>query len=184
MSKKFKNVFKTKEEMETAIVRVGALQREKANLETVYGDKISALKKELSERVAPLDEEIQSLSEGIKFFLDVNREKYIPEDKKSLDMPVGTVGYRKKPASVVTPKKSKSNPDPIMAIIEMNELTTWLESVRVRLAKVFIRQKLELDKEAILANPTLAFEKTNIKVEVGGERFYIKPDGVDLEVEI
>ncbi|MCX7997400.1 MAG: host-nuclease inhibitor Gam family protein [Leptospiraceae bacterium] len=184
MAKKEKNVFHSKEEMESAVVEIGHLQRQVAEYEAQYGEQINKLKTELNEKVTPLKERIKFLSEGVKFFMDRFRDKYITDEKKSLDLTVGTLGYRKTPPSVVIPKKSKENPDPILAVLEMNEMVHWWNAVVEKLRKVFLRAKLEIDKEAILKDPRLAFERTGIRVEDGKERFYIKPADVDLEVEV
>ncbi len=47
----------------------------------------------------------------------------------------------------------------------------------------FIRVKKEVDKEAILRNPEIAFGLKNLKIKEGAEVFVIKPAEVKIELE-
>ncbi|MCH1911779.1 hypothetical protein L9Z17_07640 [Leptospira noguchii] len=53
-----------------------------------------------------------------------------------------------------------------------------------RCGKVFLRVKIELDKDGILSDPVQAKKEFGIEVKAKRERFYIKPTELDAEVEV
>ncbi|EMO29668.1 Gam-like protein [Leptospira interrogans serovar Bataviae str. HAI135] len=52
-----------------------------------------------------------------------------------------------------------------------------------KLNGVYLRIKLELNKEQILAEPTRAIQKFGIQLNEEKERLYISPNETELEIE-
>lgn len=52
-----------------------------------------------------------------------------------------------------------------------------------KLSGVYLRIKLELNKEQILAEPTRAIQKFGIQLNEEKERLYISPNETELEIE-
>jgi phage host-nuclease inhibitor protein Gam len=68
-------------------------------------------------------------------------------------------------------------------ILDENDLSAWWAKIVIKLSKVFLRVKLELDKEACLKNKETAREKLGIEFNEDEEKFYIKPAEMD-EIEV
>lgn len=166
--------------MQDAIKGIGDLQREKSEVEDSYNAKIQALQKELTEKVTPLDQAIESLALGIKAFSDGNRKELLPGTLKSREFPTGSISYRSGQDSVPTKMTAKL----LDQILSRNGLEEFYEKTQKKFAKFFLRMKVELDKEAILQDPKKAKQLAGVQVEQGKERFYIKPATVDTETEV
>lgn len=171
--------FESVTEVESAIKDIGDLQREKSELENSANSKIQALQEELAKEIEPLNGKINSIAYGVKAFSDKNRASLM-KDKKSLEMPTGTIAYRSKPARVLTKFTQKY----LAAILEKNGLTKYYEGVVKKFEKIFLNVKLELDKTSILNNQEKAGELIDVEIENDVERFYIKPNTVDTEIEL
>ncbi|EHQ08278.1 host-nuclease inhibitor Gam family protein [Leptonema illini] len=166
-------------ELEKAIKEIGDLQRRKNDIENIYNGRIQELQEQLASEVAPVDQRIQALAKGVKVFADANRSQLIAPDKKSVDLPTGSIAYRAKTAAVAT----RSTDRLIQSILETADLVGATDRLRSKLRKVFLRLKLELDKEGVLADPESAAD-FGIEIESGIERFYVKPNTIDTEMEV
>ncbi|MCX7998721.1 MAG: host-nuclease inhibitor Gam family protein, partial [Leptospiraceae bacterium] len=155
-------------------------QRQKETLKKEYDSRIQELQAELAEKTEPLDKEIQSISFGIKSFLDEHKEVYLSEDRKTLKLETGEIGYRRGKASV----KTRSTEKFINEVLERNDLLKAKESFVKKMQKVYIRTSLELDKEAILKNPLDAASVTGVEIAEGVDRFFAKPYSTETEIEL
>jgi phage host-nuclease inhibitor protein Gam len=79
--------------------------------------------------------------------------------------------------------KTKSSTKLVDKILEQNEMSDWWAKIVIKLSKVFLRVKLELDKDACLKNKNFAKEKLGIEFNETEEKFYIKPAEMD-EIEV
>ena len=172
-------VINDKLELERAIREIGDLQRKKNDIENSVNGQIQRMQEQLATEVAPLDERIQALAKGVQIFTDQHRAQLIAPDKKSVDLPTGTIAYRAKTPSVATRSTDKL----IQSILERADLAASTERFKAKLRKVFLRMKIELDKEGVLSSPKAA-EEYGIEVESGAERFYVKPNTIDTELEV
>lgn len=168
------------EDLPKALYSLGECQRQKESIKKEYDSKIQELQSELAEKTEPLDREIQSISLGIKNFLDEHKEVYISEDKKTLKLETGEIGFRKGKASV----KTRSTEKFVNEVLEKNNLLKTKESFVKRMQKVYIRTSLELDKEAILKNPLDAASVTGVEIAEGVDRFFAKPYSTETEIEL
>lgn len=168
------------EDLPTALGKLGDLQRERESIVSDYDSRISKLQAELAEQTEKLDKEIKKISQSIKFFMDANKSAYISEDKKTLKLETGDISYRKGKQSV----KTRSSEKLINDILGKNGLLKAKETFVKKASSVFLRTKLELDKDAILNNPTVAVNVTGVELEDGVERFYLKPYSTSTELEV
>lgn len=162
-----------------AVKRIGDLQRERTEIKSDYDARIAELQNELAEKLSPIDSEIKKITLSLQAYCDKRKDIFFV-NKKSLELPTGILSYRKSPPSVATSSTKKL----LDSILEKNNLLEQKNKFQAKLDKVFLRMKVELDKEAILKNPEKAFEKTGIKVSDNEEYFYITPNETNTEVTI
>jgi phage host-nuclease inhibitor protein Gam len=167
-------------DLSQAMGKLGELQRERESVIREYEDRISKLQAELAEKIDPLDREIKKISHSLKYFMDENKSSYITEDRKTLKLETGDISYRKGKPSV----KTRSSEKLITEILEKNGLLKTRDAFVKKCSSVFLRTKLELDKDAILANPMVAVKVTGVEIEDGIERFYLKPYATSTELEV
>ena len=167
-------------EIPNAISEIGNLQRDRVAIVSKYDTQISDLQNELAEQTEEIDKKIKKLSLSVKKYFDSNKTKYIKEDTKTVRLQTGDVSYRKGKPSV----KTKSSQKLIDSILEKNELSQTRDKFEKKMKSVFIRTKLELNKEAILESQQTAIVVTGVEIDEGSERFYIKPYNSNTELEL
>jgi phage host-nuclease inhibitor protein Gam len=171
---------KNRAELEGAIAQMGDLQRQKRDIENRYGEQIQALQEQLGEELQPIDAAILAVSLGIKAFADLNRKEIFPTEKKTVAFPTGSISYRDKPAAVKTRQSAKL----VEKILAENGLLDYYHKAVTKFNKVFLRLKLEINKDAVLADPITARKLIGVEIEEGVERLYVKPSAVDTELEV
>lgn len=172
-------VIESKVDLERAIKEIGDLQREKNELENKSNATIQTIQEALASSVGPLDDRIKALSVGIKLYCDANRKTLIADGKKSADLLTGTIAYREKQPRVITKTTDKF----VTKLLTQAGLVETVDRLVKKLRISFLRIKIELDKDAVLAAPEKAKEK-GIEIENSIERFYVKPNVLDTELEV
>ncbi len=163
-----------------AIATIAELNQKKEKLATEANERILSIQTKLAEEIEPIEVEIKKVSLSIKKFSDENKEKLFSKDSKTAKLETGEICYRAGKPSVET----KSSPKLIENILKKNSLTEKKEKFVKLLSGVFIRVKFELNKDAILENPTTAEKVTGVKVDTGEDRFYITPTATNTEMEV
>lgn len=169
---------KSSEEVSETIKRISDLQKKKQAESDRINQKIQELQNELAAIAAPIEREIKSLSSSLFSYCGENKEYF--KDKKTWSLPTGDLSFRKNPDKV----NVKSSAKLIENILEKNNLTKAVEKLEDKLSKMFLRMKVELNKEAMLKSPEKALKATGIQISSGSETFYIKPYETGLELEI
>ncbi|MCR8647669.1 host-nuclease inhibitor Gam family protein [Leptospira interrogans] len=169
-----------KGELADAIQSYGVKQREKNRIVSQYNDKMSELQTKLREETKILDEDCYLLGVRIKHFCDENRKSLFESGSKTQKLTTGSVSYRDIPAFV----KTKLTSTLLEKILTSSTLEKHYKKFIERCGKVFLRVKIELDKDGILSDPVRAKKEFGIEVEAKRERFYIKPTELDAEVEV
>jgi phage host-nuclease inhibitor protein Gam len=162
-----------------AIQRLGELQRERTSLKTTTDEQIGLLQSELAQKLDPIDEEIKIITHSLHAWCE-HRKEHIFVKSKTFELPTGTMSYRQAPPSVsgnVTKKK-------IEDILERNSLSESVRKFESKLAKFFLRMKIEVNKDSILADPKKGKQITGLSVVDGSESFYIKPNETNTEVSL
>lgn len=160
------------------IKKISELQKQKTQNKIDTDLKIAELQEKLANTVELIDKEIKSLTIALKNFSDSNKEVLF-KNSKTLSLPCGDLLYRKN-KDLVDTKNSKKT---VESILKKNNMFEFSEKVKAKFSKVFLRMKLELDKEAVHANSVKAKEVTGIKITEGVERFTIKPYETEIEIE-
>ncbi|HMV45178.1 MAG TPA: host-nuclease inhibitor Gam family protein [Leptospiraceae bacterium] len=163
-----------------AIAEIARLTTEIKKAEDRTNESISILQTTLAEQIEPLKQEIKKISLSVKKFTDNNREKLFKGGEKTVKLETGDLSYRSAGKHV----SQNSSVKLITSILEQNNLIEAKEKFVKKMDKVFIRTKLELNKDAILQNPETAKVVTGVDVEDGEESFYIKPYSTNTELEV
>lgn len=144
------------------IKAIGDLQRDLARIDADLNDQVAVLTKAAAPRIVKLRERIEALQEGVHTWCEAHRVELCGKGKTA-NLVTGEVNWRKRPASVAITK---------------------VEDVLKRLRELgltrFIREKEEVNKDAILAEPAAVAGVKGIKVVTDVEDFVITP----FEVEV
>lgn len=173
------NIFKSTTDLSEGVALIASLRRERDTIAAELNERISELGVKLAEAVEPFDRKIAHLASGVKYFADQNKAKLLEGESKTIKLPTGQLSYRSQPVSV----KTKSSTKIVDKILEENDMSEWWAKIVIKLSKVFLRVKLELDKDACLKNKSFAKEKLGIEFNETDEKFYIKPAEMD-EIEV
>lgn len=153
----------TRAEADEAIRIIGEQQRKRADLETAMNNRLAEVKADFEQRAHPLAESIRALSQGVQTWAEANRAELTKSGRKTVRLGNGEIRWRARPPSVTVRAAQKA-----IAALKLANLTR------------FIRNKEEVNKEAILAEPEAV---TGIKgLTIGsGEDFVIVPFATELE---
>lgn len=144
------------------IKTIGDLQRELGRIEADINDQIAELTKKAAPRIEQLRERLVELQAGVQTWCEANRVEICGKGK-SANLVTGEVSWRQRPPSV--------------SISKADEVIGRLRGLGLFR---FIREKEEVNKEAILAEPAEVAGIKGIKVVTGVEDFVITP----FEVEV
>ncbi|MQT14412.1 host-nuclease inhibitor Gam family protein [Segnochrobactrum spirostomi] len=154
----------TREEAATAVARIGELGRAVARIEADLNDELTRRKEAAETAASPLRDEVTALTEGLKIWAEANRSELTAGGKtKSADIGTGVISWRLRP-----PKVS------VRAVDQVIEL------LRARGFRRFLRTKVEINKEALLAEPDVARTIAGISIGSKGEDFIVEPFEVEL----
>jgi phage host-nuclease inhibitor protein Gam len=156
------HVCQSREETVAAIKTLGDAQRELTRVETEINDAIAAITEREATHVQALRERIESLTTGIQGWCEANRASLCPGGKTA-NLVTGEVSWRQRPPSV-----SVRAADKVVATLKALGLGR------------FLREKTEINKEAVLADPTAVSGVAGITVVSGVEDFSVTP----FEVEV
>ncbi|EKT85962.1 host-nuclease inhibitor Gam family protein [Leptospira santarosai] len=174
------NRYKNRADLTQAIAQLGEIKRERDRVKNEVDDQISQLTKQLQTELTPLDVKIQHIVSGIKLYVDKNKEELFPDPEyKTCKLPTGELKLRKIPASVKTRISAKF----LEKILSENGLLEKFNALTTKLTGLYLRIKLELNKDLILSEPLKAIKKIGIELNEETERLYITPSEIDAEIE-
>ena len=134
-----------------------AVKREILREETRMNDKIDAIKTESEARILEQKNQIKPLEKAIQTFCEANRRE-LTSGTQNWEAPTAFVKWRILPASVA-----------------LKGVETIIEQLKSRKKFAgFLRTKYEVNKEAMLNNPSLAEEIEGVKIKSAGESFAIE----------
>lgn len=158
-------VCQSREQAVDDIRAIGDTQREIVRLETELNDKIAELTNAAAPKVAELKEKVAELQGGVHLWCEANRAALTENGKvKTANLITGEVRWRIRPPSVT----ARGVDDVIDCLQKMN-------------LKQFLREKVELNKEAILADPTKVAAVPGLTIKSGIEDFEIIPFEQDIQ---
>ncbi len=148
-----------------AIRALGDLNRDILRLEAEMNDRIAALQEEYGNRVAPIREAATSRIEGLRIFAEAHRDRLTGSGKvKFHQFATGKVSWRTRPAKV-TIRGAEAVIDAIRAM---------------GLAQRFLREKTEINKEAMLDDRVTAAAIKGVAIGSDGEDFLVEPFETEL----
>lgn len=174
------NLYNTRADLTQAVAELGETKRERDRIKSKVDDQISKLTTELQTELTPLDQKIQHIASGIKLFVDKHKNELFPDPEyKTCKLPTGDLKLRKVPASV----KTRGTVKLFEKILSENGLLEKFNNLTSKLSGLFLRVKLELNKDQILSDPLQATKKIAIELNEESERLYITPNEIDADIE-
>ena len=154
----------SREETQSWIKTLGDTQREHARLTHDLNDKIAELTDAAKPALNALAERSAALQQGIQAWCEANRAELTAGGGKTANLITGEVSWRQRPPSIA-----------------VRGAEAVLESLRTLGLHRFIRQKEEINKEALLNEPDIAAGIAGISVVKGKEDFAITPFEVETQ---
>lgn len=159
-------VFHQDEEAANAIETIGAAARELERLKLDLQEHIAGIKAAFESEAQPLVEGLAATTAALRAYCERHRDRLVKEGTKQIHFPTGVVQWRELPPSV--------------AIRKADEV---IAACRALGLDQFLRQKTEVDKEAMLAAPETARTIAGVTIRSPGEQFYVKPTALDVELD-
>lgn len=156
--------FTNEHEVDAAIAKIGEAQRERQKLETAMNAELATVKERFEAAAAPYAAVIKALGEPVRIWCEANRVKLTKEGRtKTAKFGAGEVSWRVRPPRVTVRGEG-----------------IVIEALKRLGLERFIRRKEELDKNAILAEPSAVQDIKGLSISQG-EDFVIKPFASEIE---
>ena len=154
----------TREEVVEAIAAIGVAQRNRDRVQAAMNDELAAIRQRYEEQAKPFADEIKERGNGVQLWCEAHRDELTNGGKrKSCSMSSGEVKWRMRPPSVAIRGKD-----------------TVIEALQSTGLDRFLRTSVDVNKEAILAEPDVAQNIRGITVSQR-EDFVIVPFETELE---
>lgn len=154
----------SKDEARAAVARIGVLNRQIAREQATLNDRVSKLKEAAETATAPLQEEADRLTEGLKIWGEANRRELTGGDKtKTVDLGTGEIKWRLLPPTV-----------------SIRGAEAVIEACKRLGLQRFVRTREEPNKEAMRAEAEIARTVPGVSIGSEGEAFVVEPFEVEL----
>lgn len=153
----------SKADVANDIKAIGDLQRQLGRIEATVNDQIAEITAKAAPQIDAMRERLQALQAGVQTWCEAHRVEICGKGK-SANLVTGEVNWRQRPPRVSVSKEE-----------EVIQRLRGLGLIR------FVREKEEINKEAILAEPAEVAGIKGIKVVTGVEDFVITPFEVEVE---
>lgn len=148
----------TREQVQTWIKALGDTQRELGRTETLMNDELAVITDNYKPHINTLTAKIKELQKGIQTWCEANRAELTDGKSKTVKLVTGKISWRQRPPSV-----------------SLRKIDAVLESLRTLGLQRFIRNKEEVNKDAMLAEPEIAKTVAGVTIKTGAEDFVIEP---------
>ena len=153
----------TRDQVAAAIAEIGTLNRDLSRTQADMNDTLAKVKEDFETIAEPRRKRISELTQGVQVWCEANRDALTNGNKvKSAQLTTGEIGWRTRPPSV-----------------RVTGAEAVLDLLRRLGLKRFIRQKEEVNKEAILNEPEAVAHVPGITISQG-EDFFITPFEAEL----
>lgn len=154
----------SRDEVVELIGRMGDLSRQMAREEANYGDQAAELKTKFETIVEPLSAEFEAAQAKVQGWCEANRAAITREGRvKFAKFTTGEVKWRARPASV-----------------KIRGVDAVIELLKVDTLRHFLREKFEINRDALLAAPEAANAIPGVTVSSEGEDFVVEPHHPEL----
>ncbi len=164
----------TRDDAEAAMNGLALATNDQRRLIAIRDQAVLEINERYATGLAELDRVVSEKYDALRAWAEANPEQF-PKDRKSIDMAAGTLGFR-----TGTPK-----------LALLSRAWTWdkVLSLVAQICPHYIRQKMEVDKDAMLADysQSTAKDVTSDKFKRVGlevaqdESFYVEPNLTELE---
>ena len=152
-----------REQVAEAIRELGVLQRELTRIGADMNDELAAVKESYEAEAEPRRLRVEALQQGVQTWAEANRDAITQNGKvKTAAFTTGEVSWRIRPPSVA-----------------IKGVEAVLNSLRRLGLTRFIREKAEVNKEAILNEPAAVAKVPGITINQG-EDFVVTPFETEL----
>ena len=153
----------SREQATDYIREIGEHQRDITRIEAAMNDELAGIKERFESQAQPLKARVDALTNGVQIWCEANRETLTQGGKtKTAALPSGEVCWRTRPPSV-----------------RITGAEAVLDILRRMGLKRFIREKEEINKEAILNEPAAVASVPGISIQQG-EDFVVTPFEAEL----
>ncbi len=160
-----RNIPTSRQDLVDKIAELGRHERMRSKIEVEMNNAIAKIKQRHEEEVDPINKSIKSLTAGITAFCEVHRSELTDNEKvKTVNLPSGTVSWRKCPPSV-----RLTEPEKIIKLLKDKGL------------EKFIRVKEEVNKDLILSEQAAVAGVKGIAIVKEKEELAIEPFEVKLD---
>jgi phage host-nuclease inhibitor protein Gam len=150
-----------RDEAEHYLARIGDIQRLTQLNRTVLAEAVARVTADIEAYSAKLAEEHDRLFRGLQLWAEANRHALTDGGKtKTVRMGNGTIAWRQAPPSVQI-----KGQDAVLAYLMEKK------------GEEFLRTKVEINREAMLANAEQASKIPGVTIKSAGESFVIEPVG-------
>ncbi len=160
-----KQIPTSRQDLVDKIAELGRQERTRAKIEVEMNNSITRIKQRYEEEVEPVNKAIKTLTSGINAYCEVHRDELTDNGKvKTVNLPSGTIAWRKCPPSVRLTK-----PDIVIELLKKKGLSR------------FVRIKEEVNKDMILSEQAAVTGIKGIAIVKEKEELSIEPFEVKLE---
>lgn len=157
-------VCQNREDANDAIAQIGAAQRERDRIQASMNDALAEVREQCEARAKPFAERIAELTRGVHLWCEANRAGLTNDGKvKFHAFATGEVKWRLRPPS-----------------ISVRGIDAVISTLRQLGLGRFLREKVEIDKEAMLKEPDVARQVGGVSLSQK-EDFVIVPAETQLE---
>lgn len=155
----------SREEAAQFIHEIGMLQRQVARVEADMNDEIAEAKNRAEKATLGVRENIDLMTQGLRTWCEANRDALTDGNKRKFaDLGTGKIEWKFAPPKVTI----RGIDDVIVRIRTLGLLN-------------FLREKIEIDKEAMLKEPEKARLIAGVVIGSDGENFYVEPIESELK---
>jgi phage host-nuclease inhibitor protein Gam len=148
-----------------SLARIGQLQRDLAVAELVLAETVAKAKQSAETAAAPHKAEIEMLTRGLQIWAEARRDDLTQGGKtKTVTLATGEIAWRSRPPSV-----------------RLRDPAAVIETLRRLQLSRFLREKIEIDREAMLKEPAAAASVPGVVIGSAGEEFVVTPASAELD---
>lgn len=157
------SVPQSREQAAAAVAEIGTISRDLARIQATMNDRLAEVKTAFEETAEPLRLKIEALNQGVQTWAEANRDSLTQNGKvKTCALTTGEIAWRLRPPSV-----------------RITGAEAVLDALRRLGLKRFIREKEEVNKDAILNEPEAVAHVPGIAISQG-EDFVVVPFEAEL----
>lgn len=150
-------------EAEAMLARLGSIQREQTVLAKATEETIALARAAAEATARPMTEEAALLTRGLEVWATAHRMTLTDGGRtKTVKLHTGEIAWRARPPSV-----------------KLKSLTEVVSALTVLGLARFLRTKVEVNKEAMLAEPAVAATVAGVTISSEGEEFVVSPVTVE-----